>query len=89
MIPQPCGTLEIIRIRRRELIVLLGVAATSWSAIVCAQRKAMPGIGVLSTGSAGRSSTFAPLTAAIRQGLSESGYVEGKNVAIEYRYQVP
>src|SRR5437667_7562078 len=46
-----------------------------------AQQKAMPVVGILSAGSPN-----APLSAAFRQGLSESGYVEGQNLAVEYRW---
>ena len=67
--------------RRRELI-LLGVAAAAWPGALRAQ-KAMPVIGMLGTGSAG---TWAPWGPAFFQGLSETGYVEGQNVAIEHRW---
>jgi len=68
--------------RRRELMLLLGGAMMAARA-VRAQQKAMPVIGWLSSASPG---PFAPFVAAFRQGLSETGYVEGQNVAIEYRW---
>jgi putative tryptophan/tyrosine transport system substrate-binding protein len=67
--------------RRRDLIVLLGGTAVAWSIAARAQ-KAMPVIGYLMAGSPGPN---APLVAAVRQGLSETGYVEGQNLAIEFR----
>src|SRR3954454_9292875 len=69
--------------RRRELMLLLGGAAISWPRALRAQQKAMPVIGYLGAGSPGPS---APFVASFRKGLDESGYVEGQNVAIEYRF---
>jgi putative tryptophan/tyrosine transport system substrate-binding protein len=66
---------------RRELLLLSGAVTASRS--LRAQQKAMPVIGYLATTSPG---ALAPLMAAFHQGLSETGYVEGQNVAIEYRW---
>jgi len=69
--------------RRREFITLLGSAATMRPRVLCAQQLGVPGIGYLYGGDA-LSSSY--LTAAFRKGLSETGFVEGKNVAIEFRF---
>jgi putative ABC transport system substrate-binding protein len=66
--------------RRRDFIILLAGGALTAARGLRAQQKAMPVIGYLATGSPGAS------LAAFHQGLSETGYVEGQNVAIEYRW---
>ena len=67
--------------RRRKFIALLGSAAT-WPIVGRAQQGAMPVIGCLNSAAA---APIAHLLAAFRRGLGETGYVEGQNVAIEYR----
>jgi putative tryptophan/tyrosine transport system substrate-binding protein len=69
--------------RRREFIALLGGAATAWPRVARAQQPAITTVGYLSTRSPGEAKY---VTNAFTQGLSEADYVEGRNLAIEFRW---
>ena len=68
---------------RRELLAALGGAAAAWPFAARAQQPAMPVVGILASVLPG---PYARFIEAIKQGLQEAGYVEGRNVAIEYRW---
>ena len=69
--------------RRREFIATVGGAAAMWSLGARAQQQAMPVVGFLRSTSL---VPFASLGVALRQGLAEVGFVEGRNIVIESRY---
>src|SRR5262245_55508009 len=69
--------------RRRDFIEIVAGSAAAWPVTARAQQQALPVIGYLSSGSPG---PYQHLVAAFHRGLKETGYVEGQNVAIEYRW---
>ncbi len=69
--------------RRREFITIIGGAAVGWPIGAQTQQPVMPVVGFLNGASP---ATYGPMVAAFRQGLKQAGYIEGQNVAIEFRW---
>jgi len=73
----------MISVRRRDFIKAVFVPATGWPRSALAQKARKPVIGLLGSTSA---DAYAARVASVRKGLSETGFVEGQNVTIEYRW---
>jgi putative ABC transport system substrate-binding protein len=69
--------------RRRDFIALIGGTAVAWPLTARSQQPAIPAVGYLSSGT---SAGFAHFVDAFRQGLSETGYVDGRNVTFQFRW---
>src|SRR5215510_4458633 len=85
MTTQPLSALTMLlsrHTRRREFITLLG-GAVAWPLAARAQQPVMPVVGFLGAGARG---PLREQIAAFQEGLKESGYIEGQNVAVEYRF---